>query len=104
VALLTDEPLYPKNKCYKWTVDHLLRLDDRWTTRYSGSPLKLSGEGNDEQAEDEMDTLLCKLARYYASLSYDDVPAEVIEKAKRSLVDFLSELAAGFYVESWPRR
>jgi len=28
VALLTDEPLYPKNKCYKWTVDHLLRLDD----------------------------------------------------------------------------
>lgn len=47
---------------------------------------------------DEKDTLLCKLARYYASLSYDDVPAEVIEKAKRSLVDFLSELAAGFYV------
>ena len=47
---------------------------------------------------DEKDTLLCKLARYYASLSYDDVPAEVIEKAKRSLADFLSELAAGFYV------
>jgi len=47
---------------------------------------------------DEKDTLLCKLARYYASLSYDEVPAEVIEKAKRSLVDFLSELAAGFYV------
>lgn len=28
VALLTDEPLYPKNKCYKWTIDHLLSLDD----------------------------------------------------------------------------
>jgi len=28
VALLTDEPLYPKNKCYKWTIDHLIRLDD----------------------------------------------------------------------------
>lgn len=28
VALITDEPLYPKNKCYKWTIDHLIRLDD----------------------------------------------------------------------------
>lgn len=28
VALLTDEPLYPKNKCYKWTIDHLITLDD----------------------------------------------------------------------------
>lgn len=28
VALLTDEPLYPKNKCYQWTIDHLLPLDD----------------------------------------------------------------------------
>ncbi len=28
VALLTDEPLYPKNKCYRWTIDHLLRLDN----------------------------------------------------------------------------
>lgn len=28
VALLTDEPLYPKNKCYKWTVDHLITLTD----------------------------------------------------------------------------
>ncbi|HOM97283.1 MAG TPA: hypothetical protein PLY41_03170, partial [Acetomicrobium sp.] len=28
VALLTDEPLYPRNKCYKWTIDHLLRIDD----------------------------------------------------------------------------
>lgn len=28
VALLTDEPLYPKNKCYKWTIDHLLRLEN----------------------------------------------------------------------------
>ena len=28
VALITDEPLYPKNKCYRWTVDHLLALDD----------------------------------------------------------------------------
>lgn len=28
VALIADEPLYPKNKCYRWTIDHLLRLDD----------------------------------------------------------------------------
>jgi len=28
VALLTDEPLYPKNKCYRWTIDHLLRLEN----------------------------------------------------------------------------
>jgi len=28
VALLTDEPLYPKNKCYKWTIDHLLTLNN----------------------------------------------------------------------------
>jgi len=28
VALLTDEPLYPQHKCYRWTIDHLLRLDD----------------------------------------------------------------------------
>ena len=28
VALLCDEPLYPKNKCYRWTIDHLLKLDD----------------------------------------------------------------------------
>jgi len=28
VALLTDEPLFPKNKCYQWTVDHLLTLKD----------------------------------------------------------------------------
>ncbi len=28
VALLTDEPLYPKNKCYRWTIDHLLKLED----------------------------------------------------------------------------
>ncbi len=28
VALITDEPLYPKNKCYRWTIDHLLALDD----------------------------------------------------------------------------
>jgi hypothetical protein len=28
VALLTDEPLYPKNSCYKWTIDHLLTLSD----------------------------------------------------------------------------
>lgn len=27
VALLTDEPLYPRNKCYTWTVDHLLKLE-----------------------------------------------------------------------------
>ena len=28
VALITDEPLFPKNKCYQWTVDHLLALKD----------------------------------------------------------------------------
>jgi len=28
VALLTDEPLYPKNNCYQWTIDHLLTLSD----------------------------------------------------------------------------
>jgi hypothetical protein len=28
VALLTDEPLYPKNLCYQWTIDHLLTLDN----------------------------------------------------------------------------
>lgn len=28
VALLTDEPLYPKNRCYAWTLDHLLSLSD----------------------------------------------------------------------------
>ncbi|MGD9822707.1 MAG: hypothetical protein AB7U27_14220, partial [Aminobacteriaceae bacterium] len=28
VALITDEPLFPKNKCYQWTVDHLLTLKD----------------------------------------------------------------------------
>jgi len=47
---------------------------------------------------DVKNTLLCKLARYYASLSFDHIPVEVAEKAKRSLADFLSELAAGFYV------
>lgn len=28
VALLTDEPLFPKNPCYQWTIDHLLTLED----------------------------------------------------------------------------
>jgi len=28
VALLTDEPLYTKNKCYQWTIDHLLSLSN----------------------------------------------------------------------------
>lgn len=28
VALLTDEPLFPKNLCYQWTIDHLLTLED----------------------------------------------------------------------------
>ena len=27
-ALIIDEPLHSKNKAYKWTIDHLLRLDD----------------------------------------------------------------------------
>ncbi|MCF7935199.1 MAG: DUF1446 domain-containing protein [Synergistales bacterium] len=28
VGLITDEPLYPRNKCYRWTVDHLLTLEN----------------------------------------------------------------------------
>jgi len=28
VALLTDEPLYPRNQVYQWTVDHLLPLEN----------------------------------------------------------------------------
>ena len=29
VAVLTDEPLYPRrNKAYQWTVNHLLSLED----------------------------------------------------------------------------
>jgi len=28
VAVLTDEPLYPRNKLYQWTIDHLLPLED----------------------------------------------------------------------------
>jgi hypothetical protein len=28
VAVLTDEPLYPHNKVYQWTIDHLLHLED----------------------------------------------------------------------------
>jgi len=27
-ALIVDEPLFPKNMAYKWTMDHLLKLDD----------------------------------------------------------------------------
>jgi hypothetical protein len=27
-AILVDEPLFPKNKAYRWTISHLLRLDD----------------------------------------------------------------------------
>jgi len=28
VALLTDEPLYPRNQVYQWTIDHLLPLEN----------------------------------------------------------------------------
>ena len=42
------------------------------------------------------DAILCKLSDYYASLACRDVPKEVIEKSRRVLVDFLSEVAVGF--------
>jgi len=41
-------------------------------------------------------TLLTKLAGFYAPLSSEDIPEEVMEKARRVLVDFLCETAAGF--------
>jgi 2-methylcitrate dehydratase PrpD len=41
-------------------------------------------------------TLLTKLAGFYAPLSSEDIPEEVMEKARRVLADFLCETAAGF--------
>ena len=45
------------------------------------------------------DTLLCKLADYYASISYDDIPLKVINKAKRSLVGYWASLPPVFVGE-----
>lgn len=41
-------------------------------------------------------TLLTKQADFYASLRTEDIPAEVMEKARRVLMDFLCETAAGY--------
>ncbi|NLK19340.1 MAG: MmgE/PrpD family protein [Synergistaceae bacterium] len=41
-------------------------------------------------------TLLTKQANFYASLAAEDIPREVMEKARRVLMDFLSETAAGY--------
>lgn len=41
-------------------------------------------------------TMLCKLADHYACTGYADLPKQVIEKSRRVLVDFLSEVAVGF--------
>jgi 2-methylcitrate dehydratase PrpD len=41
-------------------------------------------------------TLLTKLADFYAPLAPGDIPEEVMEKARRVLVDFLCETAAGY--------
>ena len=41
-------------------------------------------------------TLLTKQADFYASLTAEDIPPEVMEKARRVLMDFLSETAAGY--------
>ncbi len=42
------------------------------------------------------DTLLTRLADFYAPLEPGDIPKEVMEKARRVLMDFLCETAAGF--------
>lgn len=44
VALLTDEPLYPKNKCYQWTIDHLLPLDNPLDDRIFRYHFEVVGE------------------------------------------------------------
>lgn len=41
-------------------------------------------------------TLLMKLANFYAPLAADDIPGAVMEKARRTLMDFLCETAAGY--------
>ncbi len=45
---------------------------------------------------DVTNTFLTKLADFYAPLSSEDIPKEVMEKARRVLADFLCETAAGF--------
>ena len=42
-------------------------------------------------------TLLTQLAGFYASLGSGDIPGNVLEKARRVLMDFLCETAAGFH-------
>ncbi len=42
------------------------------------------------------DTLLTRQAGFYSSLAPEDLPREVAEKARRVLMDFLCETAAGF--------
>jgi 2-methylcitrate dehydratase PrpD len=42
-------------------------------------------------------TLLTELADFYASLGPGDIPGTVLEKARRVLMDFLCETAAGFH-------
>ena len=42
-------------------------------------------------------TLLTQLADFYASLCPGDIPENVLEKARRVLMDFLCETAAGFH-------
>ena len=46
--------------------------------------------------QDRTDTLLTKLANFYAPLGIDAIPKEVMEKAQRVLTDFLCEVAAGY--------
>ena len=41
-------------------------------------------------------TLLTKQANFYASLGTKDIPEEVMEKARRVIMDFLCETAAGY--------
>ncbi|MDI9369647.1 MAG: MmgE/PrpD family protein [Synergistaceae bacterium] len=45
---------------------------------------------------DRENTLLARQANYYASLGTDDIPGGVMEKARRVLMDFLCETAAGY--------
>jgi len=42
------------------------------------------------------DSILCTMADFYSSLEPEKIPDEVTQKGRRVLVDFLSEVAAGF--------
>lgn len=44
----------------------------------------------------QLETYLTKLANFYASTKSSDIPSDVIEKAKRSLADFLAVTAVGY--------